>query len=231
MIQRSLDDLALWHGAEFREKVRCLAAHLLKEWSDGRLAWISDLSVSESYVHPNGFVKLVLGTSSDGLVRARVHFWPAEPGRRPTPDIHGHCFAAVSHVFVGRLRDVRWAATGSGTKYRVYKYMTKGGGDTFNLRCVGVSFAEVCSEAVICAGQTYGMERDILHQTIVQPSQPAVTLFLEDRRAGLAPTRVLTNRSIPEHGVMLAPALNRDQYLAWMEIVVDLLRSSVVVDS
>ena len=62
--------------------------------------------VSRSYAHPNGFRKIVVATSDDGM-RLRVHHWSSED--TDPSNVHNHRWSLASAVIVGQLHSALFA--------------------------------------------------------------------------------------------------------------------------
>ena len=221
-LQRRLKEAQLSNEASLPRVVRSMGLWFaLPETSQAFLDYAGldraylETVAEQSYVHDNGFAKLILSPEATGNLRVRLHSW--SPTRdRDEQNVHSHCFNLVSHVLLGELTDVQWIPSAStGRPFRHYRYMTKLGGDSYRLELVS-------SEARLTEGPTntyrrgatYELDRRALHQTRVPPHQETLTLFVEDRRQGLLEADVYSTKDIPESGEMASPQLTTEEYLS-----------------
>jgi hypothetical protein len=138
-----------------------------------------EAAASRSYVHANGFLKIVLLAGAE--FKLRLHLWLstiANPAERDE-DIHNHRWDFVSHVMAGSYRHQQFAPDDGGLPYYRYSYEPVGSSGSFSLRHQGMQGLSCVSDETIEAGCTYMLRTEALHRVMGEPSRPTATLMLQ----------------------------------------------------
>lgn len=138
-----------------------------------------EAAASRSYVHANGFLKIVLLAGVE--FKLRLHLWlstTAGPTERPE-DVHNHRWDFASHMLAGSYRYQQFAPDDGGLPYYRYIYEPVGGSGSFSLRERGMQGLSCVFDATIGAGCTYLLRGEVLHRVIGGPSRPTATLMLQ----------------------------------------------------
>lgn len=124
--------------------------------------------------HPLGFVSCVIKQNEN--VTLRVHFWPRGERRVKTPDwpIHTHSYFLSSYVLEGSIRDVRYKTIANG-QYIAYSVRYFEGGSEICQTAEKVGVASIVDESRR-AGESYEVDLDVFHQSIVPFEGSAVTI-------------------------------------------------------
>lgn len=134
-----------------------------------------DPSRARAYVHPNGFTKLRLASSSDGSYVARLHVWV-----RPVADseIHSHRWDYWSKVVRGQIIERRYdVAVESGCWSIRECRQTGGNGYSFGpAKACGLTETDANLHS---AGDCYVRDHRSLHRVDVSERLPTVTLMIQ----------------------------------------------------
>ncbi|GAB4566596.1 MAG: hypothetical protein Tsb007_39670 [Rhizobacter sp.] len=195
-------------SVDFREKF-IEAAGLTASHADMLLArreW-----ADESYVHANGFARLIAFVTSCRGFRLRVHVWP-QGNRVDNLNVHNHRYAFASYVERGTVEDVVWCPAENGDVFRRFTYTSRDGSGNYRHEYTGEQALRVDTVRRVHAGQLYSLSEESFHYTLPAPSSVTVTFFAEDRRQ-LRPSAVTYSR---HHAVdevdTFTPSLSHDVY-------------------
>lgn len=152
-----------------------------------REAWAND-----SYVHANGFARLIVFVTECHGFRLRVHVWP-QGSRTDKLNVHNHRYAFASYVETGSVEDVVWLASESGDVFRRFVYTSRDASGNYRHEYTGEQALQVDAVRRVNAGQLYSLSEEKFHYTLPAPSSVTVTFFAEDRRR-LRPSAVTYSR-------------------------------------
>jgi hypothetical protein len=136
-------------------------------------------AASRSYLHANGFVKIVL-LAGDGF-KLRLHLWmPDRAGiGSEVEDIHNHRWDFASHMLTGGYRYQQFAPASDGTSYFGYSYRSPEGDNSFALRTRGAKLLSCVFDAAVDTGTSYTLRAEVLHRVISDPGRLTATLMLQ----------------------------------------------------
>lgn len=151
-----------------------LAAYLVSILSDEN-ALIR--TAAASYVHANGFYKLVLQTSDHH--KLRLHVWM--PGMHAAEHIHEHRWHFASTVLMGELHSEVYKedATSAAQVFDEYVYFAKAGAGESRREYVGQTKLLCFSSNVRKAGDTYVMAPTVLHRIVRTDATLTATLVFQ----------------------------------------------------
>lgn len=131
-----------------------------------------------SYVHPNGFTKLVLAHRLPSWA-LRLHVWrvPVHPNDN---DIHDHCGPLTSRVLIGEIVNETYEVADDGTVFE--RYIDEASASTHNLTRAGSTMLALSSSDRHSHGSCYSLPFDVLHRTDPLGQFPVVTLVAEGVR-------------------------------------------------
>ncbi len=134
-----------------------------------------------SYLHPNGFDKIVLIDSQRPAYKLRLHVWlPSEEQKAIAPeDVHNHRWDFCSHVLMGSLDWEEYVLTDSGEPRYQYHYRSPGNSDAFSLESVGTVRTQRVFETTLPAGLSYRLQHGVLHRVTGCATGPSITAFLQ----------------------------------------------------
>jgi hypothetical protein len=178
-----------------------------------------------SYRHVLGFDKLLLidGGPSHML---RAHLWHPDRGAIGKEDIHNHRSPLASYVVRGRLAMELYAPRGDGgIEADRYQESLADESADWLLEPTGPARLHLTQVAEYAAGSTYALPAHTLHRAWCDTTEPTVTLFLETGSERRRHTDVFTAAG-PHPGAVSKVPLDVDDYLAELDALAELLRSS-----
>jgi hypothetical protein len=158
-----------------------------------------------SYMHPNGFRKIVLSTAEDGA-KLRVHHWPAN---RPAEasNVHNHRWPFASAVVIGSLRSTLVVVADGRDAVQRFVFEPNEPGKNNTMSPAGVATLAVSHIAEFGAKSSYVVNAIQLHRIQARPgtvslmlSGPAQRSYTDVFRSAASPTqtRRQTLLSIPQ---------------------------------
>lgn len=135
------------------------AAQLFHELSSFSPDTLNEIC-ERSYIHTNGFVKIVLRNYLDGSA-LRLHVW-TERGAGTESDIHTHWWSFRSVVLCGELEHRIYSIDEEGPLHR-YKYASANGGRDFSLERIGSVTANLQAHFTMPKGFTYLLHPSAYH--------------------------------------------------------------------
>lgn len=136
----------------------------------------------KSYVHPNGFDKIVLASGDSGW-KLRLNIWWPSDGWH-TENIHNHRWNFASSVVVGRLETDFFAFDDDGDEVNEYVYRPAAENGAYLMEHNGTRRIRKIFSGTIAAGSSYSLERSALHRVCHSRQDLTATLMLHT-----APTR------------------------------------------
>lgn len=167
--------------------------------------------------HPLGFIACTLLT--EGSVRLRLHFWPAQGGAQQSSNcqIHDHLFEFQSWVLSGAVENVEYVQSAYGAEYSVYK--TEYRDDQSILIKTGNLLRLVESSRMIYStGTSYSVRAGTLHETVRVGSEPAFTVLIARDVSDSAP-------------LVLGPKAGLDRYVYTRSIVEDAVAEKMLAEA
>ncbi len=133
-----------------------------------------------SYVHDNGFLKIVLIPSGPGTRTLRLHIWP--DGGWEDTNIHNHCWPFTSLVLVGQLEFEEYKVDAGGDVEAVhYAYIPSGDLD-YDLKPQGTALLKRTRVGARRSGELYDMYPRVLHRTGATRGRLTATLLMQGDR-------------------------------------------------
>lgn len=159
-----------------------------------------------SYIHANGFKKLILFCTDCGKYRLRIHVWDEVALNYRSLNIHDHRYSFASYVRRGAMENVSWKLGTEGIAHRKFVYSSSGFGDRYSMSFVGIEGLEISNTISLKAGDIYAVSSEDLHFSRPIGEDRVVTFFLENRskRKELATVYSL-HHSVEEHSVDTDP--------------------------
>ena len=142
---------------------------------------------ARSYVHGNGFVKVVL--LDEHGHKLRLHIWFA--GSACEENIHDHRWSFASHVLVGTLKSEIWVDDAQGQALPEYCYAAATATAAADKQALGICRVSLQQHCQYGAGSSYVMPKQVLHR-IINPGQHLVATIMVS-----APTEQGDTRLIP----------------------------------
>lgn len=166
------------NSAEFRfwfiEALHLGATHA--DFNGRRRAWADD-----SYVHANGFAKLIVFVTECASFRLRVHVWPQCIGI-DSLNVHNHRYSFASFIEQGSVQDVLWTCADAGESFRRFTYSSRNTAGNYRHEYQGIQALKIEKVRKFSRGHLYSLSPDQLHYTIPECTSATVTFFAEDRR-------------------------------------------------
>ncbi len=149
---------------------------------------IEQPNIFEATYHPLGFIHLKLFKKSN--MSLRLHIWPRETRKTQIPAwlIHNHIFDLESYVLCGSINNLRYDVVKAKNKpsHRIYEVIYD--------KCE--SQIHVTDEFVYCellelqtfkAGDSYKVDRETFHTSIVELSELTCTLVITSNEIATKP--------------------------------------------
>jgi hypothetical protein len=136
---------------------------------------------SKSYLHGNGFYKIVL--SETALYKLRLHVWL--PGATAEENLHEHRWHFASTVLTGALYSEIHAedVTANAQEYEEYLYLAKDGVSPPSQTYIGKTRLACLRTSVRRAGQHYAMKPNTLHRIVRTDGGLTATLMCQSSPA------------------------------------------------
>lgn len=195
-----------------------ISARIRRVLNDDALA--SDLAKG-SYLHENGFNKLLLFTTQNEWFHLRIHQWL--PQEHFEQNVHDHRFNFWSLILSGSLTNNIWGISDSGEEFTHYEYRPRNFKEKYEMVNKGsVRLVKEASLAII-QDEVYYFDHRWIHTTSYSPQ--SVTVILEDRRALRPHANVFIRRNNVESNTLLyeSPALPLEEFRLYLREVSDLL--------
>lgn len=181
--------------------------------------WIEDV-LKGSYLHENGFIKLVLASSNGA--KLRVHFRPPAVDSSSAENIHQHRWSFGSHIIAGKLEvqtygDIPIESTQSGAiLLDEFVYRPTMGGDFYTITPFKKTKLITLSTERYAAGSAYSVDSSVLHRVMAsQPGSGYITVVIT-RPATSESCRLLANRPI-DIGEVKTRKLTEEQLFAALD--------------
>lgn len=150
-------------------------------------------AADRSYIHPNGFIKIVLLANKQ--LKLRLHIWPANVGEQIEENIHNHAWDFSSLLLIGGLRFQEFRMADTGTTFQSYTYDRRSDQSNYSLLPSGELKGCCTFDALLTAHAAYNLRADALHRILSVPQQTTATLVLQGPRY-FSPVQVLANRHL-----------------------------------
>lgn len=158
---------------------RRVAVSVLSEVIGGHADSLTRLAQS-SYVHANGFEKLVCGAAAPEGAKIRLHVWSAAANDAQT---HDHSWSFYSYILLGSISCTEYevdAGMGTHSIYRVPNLRVHEAG--VPLKCVQRNVSlRASSERTLTSGEGYGLTSNKLHRVVASRTSGALTLVLQSQ--------------------------------------------------
>lgn len=155
---------------------------------EGVLAEPRDLRrvARRSYIHPNGYDKIVLVSARSTQVpfELRLHIWWPAPDTEE-PDIHNHDWDFASSVLCGELWCEEYEPGDDGEPLEQYVYL-RSQKRAFEIRSTGTARLRVARRYALRAEDVYAMDRMILHRVRGRSDRATATVVLQGPTGHLA---------------------------------------------
>lgn len=171
-----------------------------------------------SYLHPLGFLKLMLIKATPQF-ELRVHTWwsSRSPGLE---HVHNHRFAFVSTVVLGGYDMQIFTVDETGIPMNEYEERARLDAG-WRLEPVGLAHLRILTTARLRQGSSYTLAPEALHRVIVPPGALCATLVLHTATAGPRATRVFAEQGHPVPAAAPRNSLSHDDYRCQLQALLD----------
>lgn len=116
---------------------------------------------ARSYIHPNGFVKIVLVA---GHMKLRLHCWSSSADGEVRGNLHSHRWELASVVLSGAMA-VRLYEPGEAhhMSYQEWRYAPESNGDSESLEHVGLAHLRLTQEVILLPGSGFASPSPTIH--------------------------------------------------------------------
>ncbi len=147
---------------------------------------------SQSYLHNNGFYKLLLAENETFCIR--LHIWM--PGSVAYETLHSHCWHMASTVIHGSLQSEVWESSVSPSAqfYDEYLYENK----ESEPRYLGKTRVAPVKISNRTAGEAYTLQPHVLHRILYDGQAMVATLMCRSSRTLSWSRNIIVNDHIPD---------------------------------
>lgn len=130
---------------------------------------------SQSYLHGNGFYKIVLAEEDDFVIRTNI--WM--PGVHAEENLHDHRWHLASTIINGTLESEIWeeAASPTAAEYEEYIYVGKTAQKEAYTLPIGKSKISLKEKTVHRTGECYNLPSNIMHRIVLSGKDLTCTLM------------------------------------------------------
>lgn len=132
---------------------------------------------NNSYLHSNGFLKLVLWRDERDGSAVRLHFWPPDC-ENTYGDLHNHRWNFWSTIISGELQYEEYEKSHSGDPYFHYRYHGSRS-ELSQMEHIGEQRLVRIKHGSRIAGEHYYVSNDQLHVTYGTLDKPTITLVVQ----------------------------------------------------
>lgn len=130
-----------------------------------------------SYIHSNGFFKLVLCESR--FYKLRLHFWPGKNENKILSNVHNHRWDFCTYLILGKYEYEDFEISNTGTDlYHRFKYLPRLNKSYHELIPNDVKYLRVKNSGTLKKGERLFRTDDIIHRVTILPNTPTLSLFL-----------------------------------------------------
>lgn len=139
-----------------------------------------DQVASQSYIHYNGFDKLVLLSSTSPQYKLRLHvWWPSPDQSVTTENIHNHRWDFSSIILIGAYRKQEYQLSDEGVETYSYRYFSPKGQDHYSMDFLDIKKLTCTLDEFMTAGTSYTLPHTILHRITSPRQKLTATLMLQ----------------------------------------------------
>lgn len=140
-------------------------------------------SINKSTIlsHPLGFLSFKVGYLAEFNGAVRIHYWPNSKReyKEPRWQIHTHTFDLESHVLLGTIKNINYKIDElSGKKFYIYKAFYEKNSTQIKYAGKEVKLSTFKMHD-INPGESYSIEKNTFHESVVQESQECLTFVIE----------------------------------------------------
>lgn len=132
-----------------------------------------------SYIHLNGFKRLVLFESEDKDIQIRLHVWDEDfkQNKQDDSDIHDHRWSFISYPIQGQFQERKFIEQSGGKFYEKYHCYPRTNLETAFVELNGISALHEITSKIIETSELNYCDSDEIHQ--LNPTKlPAMTLLI-----------------------------------------------------
>jgi hypothetical protein len=173
---------------------------------------------SESYIHDNGYDKIVLFQDETTKMKMRLHIWHPllVPGiRRMRQNVHNHRWDFASIVLLGCIDQAtyRFSKEGeAGEEFFHYRYYARGSKEHYDLEELGKAHLVSLGSERLRAGELYCVKNEVLHRVDIPDDLAVATLVITHENVGWVTNDLLSEKSMGFEKVRLqSPAMTKEQ--------------------
>lgn len=149
-------------------------------------------TAADSYLHKNGFYKILLSTHKDFVIR--LHIWM--PGVTSHETLHNHGWHIASTILTGKLQSEIWQESAStyAQAYDEYMYTSKHADPIL----IGKVKVEPVETVVHQAGDAYVLQPHVLHRIMSQSDKMIATLICRSSHVQSWARNIIVNSYVPD---------------------------------
>ncbi len=137
----------------------------------------------KSYMHSNGFDKIVLVDNFNDGCKLRLHVWwpysDAGGYLSQESDIHNHRWDFMSKVMLGTLHVKEFVVSSSGVNMSEYRYVSPGTKNNIELSYIGKARVKMVAASKLKVPALYLQKNNTLHQVVADRKKMVATLVVQ----------------------------------------------------
>jgi hypothetical protein len=181
-----------------------------------------ETTLSRSYIHPNGFAKIVL--VAEAGFHLRLHIWhPALGAVHTAENIHSHRWDFASILVVGGYRYQEFAESSRGRAFHAYTYHGHQGRSSYGLTPIGIRHLQCTLDASLAAGTRYTLSADALHRVVSYPEEVTASLVLQGPHRPNAPVLVFADAEIETGMRVQLKRLSKESFVQQLRDLITML--------
>lgn len=179
---------------------------------------------SDSYMHDNGFDKIVLYQDTVTKMKMRLHLWHPlviPNSKRPRQNVHNHRWDFSSAILTGYADNLSYRFARNETEgepFFHYRYYARGSKEHYEVEERGKVRLVCIKQQCFSAGDIYSVENETLHRVDTPDEINIATLVITHENVGWVTNDLLSERSIGfDHATLPSPAMTRGEIIEKVE--------------
>jgi hypothetical protein len=224
---RLLEELSRWNGADKQKAVgealtilsqKKELAILLGNYTQELLGLEPSATATNSYVHDNGFDRILLYNNPVNLIKLQLHIWYPlpRPAVREPQLVHNHRWDFSSAIIAGDYTNIVFEFDDEcPDKYFHYKYFARGTKEHNALEFVGMRSLKVIDSKQHNVGSVYSTESQALHKVDIPDDRLVSTMIITHENKVWVDNDLFSEKRIDHKGNVRAwsPALEPKKVL------------------
>lgn len=179
---------------------------------------------ADSYIHDNGFDKIVLFQDLKTKMKLRLHLWHPlviQKMKRLRQNVHNHRWDFSSAILLGRAENISYRFAEmeeDGEEFFHYRYYARGSKECYDVEELGKTKLVCTKIERVSTGDIYSVDNETLHRVDTPENQPVATLIIAHENMSWVTNDLLSERCLGFNRVTLSsPAMTRQEIVGKVE--------------